>query len=60
MLGISLKENPLVRWSSRWDYLLESMPHANIQWFRCEIFHYNYYYYYYYSRLTAFFPGQPG
>lgn len=21
------------RWSSRWDYILESMPHTNIQWF---------------------------
>ncbi|XP_042203941.1 transmembrane 9 superfamily member 2-like [Homarus americanus] len=21
------------RWSSRWDYILDSMPHANIQWF---------------------------
>lgn len=23
----------LVKWSSRWDYILESMPHTNIQWF---------------------------
>ncbi|MCL4131680.1 UNVERIFIED_CONTAM: hypothetical protein GTU68_011931 [Idotea baltica] len=22
-----------IRWSSRWDYILDSMPHANIQWF---------------------------
>lgn len=22
-----------IKWSSRWDYLLESMPHTNIQWF---------------------------
>lgn len=22
------------KWSSRWDYILESMPHTNIQWFR--------------------------
>lgn len=22
-----------VKWSSRWDYILESMPHSNIQWF---------------------------
>merc|ERR1712107_460290 len=22
-----------VKWSSRWDYILESMPHTNIQWF---------------------------
>ncbi|XP_042871776.1 transmembrane 9 superfamily member 2-like [Penaeus japonicus] len=21
------------RWSSRWDYILDSMPHTNIQWF---------------------------
>ncbi|KAG8182614.1 hypothetical protein JTE90_021750 [Oedothorax gibbosus] len=26
------KENS-VKWSSRWDYILESMPHTNIQWF---------------------------
>lgn len=26
------KENK-VKWSSRWDYILESMPHTNIQWF---------------------------
>ena len=23
-----------VKWSSRWDYILDSMPHRNIQWFR--------------------------
>jgi transmembrane 9 superfamily protein 2/4 len=23
----------MTKWSSRWDYLLESMPSANIQWF---------------------------
>lgn len=22
-----------VKWSSRWDYILESMPNMNIQWF---------------------------
>ncbi|KAK3855079.1 hypothetical protein Pcinc_038495 [Petrolisthes cinctipes] len=22
-----------IRWSSRWDYILDSMPHTNIQWF---------------------------
>ncbi|GMT33198.1 hypothetical protein PFISCL1PPCAC_24495, partial [Pristionchus fissidentatus] len=22
-----------VKWSSRWDYILDSMPHSNIQWF---------------------------
>lgn len=26
-------EDNSVRWSSRWDYILESMPHTNIQWF---------------------------
>jgi transmembrane 9 superfamily protein 2/4 len=31
--SISFVENRNVRWSSRWDYLLESMPHSNIQWF---------------------------
>lgn len=25
--------NNLVKWSSRWDYILESMPQTNIQWF---------------------------
>ena len=25
--------NDNVKWSSRWDYILESMPHTNIQWF---------------------------
>lgn len=27
------QENDKVKWSSRWDYILESMPHTNIQWF---------------------------
>ncbi len=27
------KDDPMTKWSSRWDYLLESMPSANIQWF---------------------------
>lgn len=27
------KENKNVKWTSRWDYILESMPHTNIQWF---------------------------
>ena len=22
-----------IKWSSRWDYILDSMPHTNIQWF---------------------------
>ncbi|KAL8625581.1 transmembrane 9 superfamily member 2 [Nucella lapillus] len=25
--------NVNIKWSSRWDYILESMPHTNIQWF---------------------------
>lgn len=29
---IFLKDNE-IKWSSRWDYILESMPHTNIQWF---------------------------
>jgi len=30
---VSFKADNVVRWSSRWDYILESMPHTNIQWF---------------------------
>ena len=30
---VSYKEDNSIRWSSRWDYILESMPHTNIQWF---------------------------
>jgi transmembrane 9 superfamily protein 2/4 len=30
---VKFVENNLVKWSSRWDYILESMPHTNIQWF---------------------------
>jgi transmembrane 9 superfamily protein 2/4 len=26
-------KNTSVKWSSRWDYLLDSIPHTNIQWF---------------------------
>jgi len=26
-------EDKTIRWSSRWDYILDSMPHTNIQWF---------------------------
>lgn len=26
-------QNNTVKWSSRWDYILESMPHTNIHWF---------------------------
>uniref|UniRef100_A0A672HFX0 Transmembrane 9 superfamily member n=1 Tax=Salarias fasciatus TaxID=181472 RepID=A0A672HFX0_SALFA len=27
------QEDKTIRWASRWDYILESMPHTNIQWF---------------------------
>lgn len=27
-----VKDNT-IKWSSRWDYILESMPHTSIQWF---------------------------
>lgn len=30
----SLQENNSIKWASRWDYILVSMPHTNIQWFR--------------------------
>lgn len=30
---VSFKEKNDVKWSSRWDYILDSMPHTNIQWF---------------------------
>lgn len=30
---VSFRVDNVVRWSSRWDYILESMPHTNIQWF---------------------------
>jgi len=30
---VTFKVRNDVRWSSRWDYILESMPHTNIQWF---------------------------
>ncbi|XP_065888909.1 transmembrane 9 superfamily member 2-like [Dysidea avara] len=29
----SLQELEGVRWTSRWDYILNSLPHTNIQWF---------------------------
>lgn len=30
---MTFKEDNSVKWSSRWDYILDSMPHTNIQWF---------------------------
>ncbi|KAI6078711.1 Transmembrane 9 superfamily member 2 [Aix galericulata] len=29
----SFQEEKNIRWASRWDYILESMPHTHIQWF---------------------------
>lgn len=31
--SVTFLQNNAVKWSSRWDYILESMPHTNIQWF---------------------------
>uniref|UniRef100_A0A8C0S360 Transmembrane 9 superfamily member n=1 Tax=Canis lupus familiaris TaxID=9615 RepID=A0A8C0S360_CANLF len=31
--SVRFEENKNIRWASRWDYILESMPHTNIQWF---------------------------
>lgn len=31
--SVSFKEDDKIRWASRWDYILESMPHTHIQWF---------------------------
>ncbi|XP_044924120.1 transmembrane 9 superfamily member 2 isoform X2 [Mustela putorius furo] len=31
--SVRFEENRSIRWASRWDYILESMPHTNIQWF---------------------------
>lgn len=31
--SVSFIKDNSVKWSSRWDYILESMPHTNIQWF---------------------------
>jgi len=31
--SVTFTENNSQRWSSRWDYILDSMPHTNIQWF---------------------------
>lgn len=31
--SIMFEENNSIKWSSRWDYILESMPQTNIQWF---------------------------
>ncbi|XP_021574330.1 transmembrane 9 superfamily member 2-like [Carlito syrichta] len=31
--SVKFQENKNVKWASRWDYILESMPHTNILWF---------------------------
>ncbi|KAJ8407200.1 hypothetical protein AAFF_G00288760 [Aldrovandia affinis] len=31
--SITYEENNQIKWASRWDYILVSMPHTNIQWF---------------------------
>ncbi|XP_048370362.1 transmembrane 9 superfamily member 2-like [Sphaerodactylus townsendi] len=31
--SVKFIENDSIKWASRWDYILESMPHTNIQWF---------------------------
>nr|XP_020451083.1 transmembrane 9 superfamily member 2-like isoform X2 [Monopterus albus] len=31
--SVTFVENNSIKWASRWDYILVSMPHTNIQWF---------------------------
>ncbi|CAL8356290.1 unnamed protein product [Merluccius merluccius] len=31
--SVRYEENNDIKWASRWDYILVSMPHTNIQWF---------------------------
>ncbi|XP_077299784.1 transmembrane 9 superfamily protein member 2 [Arctopsyche grandis] len=31
--SLKFVNNDTIKWSSRWDYILDSMPHTNIQWF---------------------------
>ncbi|KAK7597854.1 hypothetical protein V9T40_010079 [Parthenolecanium corni] len=31
--SVTFKKNNTIKWSSRWDYILEMSPHTNIQWF---------------------------
>lgn len=31
--SVKFIKNNTIKWSSRWDYILESMPQTNIQWF---------------------------
>lgn len=36
LMCLLFQEEKSIRWASRWDYILESMPHTHIQWFRWE------------------------
>ena len=36
LMCLFFQEEKSIRWASRWDYILESMPHTHIQWFRWE------------------------
>uniref|UniRef100_A0A1A8L0T3 Transmembrane 9 superfamily member n=2 Tax=Nothobranchius TaxID=28779 RepID=A0A1A8L0T3_9TELE len=31
--SVTFEKNNDIKWASRWDYILVSMPHTNIQWF---------------------------
>ncbi|KXJ23174.1 transmembrane 9 superfamily member 2 [Exaiptasia diaphana] len=31
--SVKFEENNSLKWASRWDYILQSMPHTKIQWF---------------------------
>ncbi|XP_062332265.1 transmembrane 9 superfamily protein member 5 isoform X2 [Osmerus eperlanus] len=31
--SVTFEKNNNIKWASRWDYILVSMPHTNIQWF---------------------------
>ncbi|CAL1530573.1 unnamed protein product [Lymnaea stagnalis] len=31
--SVTWQANDKIKWTSRWDYILDSMPHTNIQWF---------------------------
>ncbi|XP_037117555.1 transmembrane 9 superfamily member 2 isoform X2 [Syngnathus acus] len=31
--SVTFEQNNMIKWASRWDYILVSMPHTNIQWF---------------------------
>lgn len=33
MYTVQFVEEENIKWASRWDYVLDSMPQANVQWF---------------------------